>query len=85
MRRPLQLALTYDEEVGCTGAPPMIADDAGASCPRRSAVIVGEPSRMRVVTGHKGGTGLQGPREGLRGAFLAAAIRASARSWRRRG
>jgi acetylornithine deacetylase len=22
--RPLQLALSYDEEVGCTGAPPMI-------------------------------------------------------------
>ena len=24
--RPLQLALSYDEELGCTGAPPMIAD-----------------------------------------------------------
>ncbi len=56
LRRPLQLALSYDEEVGCTGAPPMIAAMAG-HLPRAGAVIVGEPSRMGVVTGHKGGSG----------------------------
>ncbi len=56
-RRPLQLALSYDEEVGCTGAPPMIA--AMAALPRANTVIVGEPSRMRVVTAHKGGTGIK--------------------------
>ncbi len=54
--RPLQLALSYDEEVGCTGAAPMIAAMA-AGLPRAGAVIVGEPSMMKVVSGHKGGTG----------------------------
>jgi acetylornithine deacetylase len=54
--RPLQLALSYDEEVGCTGAPPMIAAMQGV-LPKGQAVIVGEPSRMALITGHKGGTG----------------------------
>lgn len=56
IRRPLQIAISYDEEVGCTGCVPMIAEMAAAG-PRAAAVIVGEPSRMAVVTGHKGGTG----------------------------
>ena len=56
IRRPLQIAISYDEEVGCTGCVPMIAEMA-ATGPRAAAVIVGEPSRMAVVTGHKGGTG----------------------------
>ncbi|MBV2361243.1 acetylornithine deacetylase [Thalassococcus sp. CAU 1522] len=51
--RPLQLALSYDEEIGCAGAPPLIA--AMADLPRATDVIVGEPTGMRVVTGHKGG------------------------------
>jgi acetylornithine deacetylase len=54
--RPLQLALSYDEEVGCTGAPPMIRTMQEV-VPKGSAAIIGEPSRMSVVTGHKGGTG----------------------------
>ncbi len=54
--RPLQLALSFDEEVGCTGAPPMIAAMQGV-VPKGSAVIVGEPSMMKAVTSHKGGTG----------------------------
>ncbi len=54
--RPLQLALSYDEEVGCTGAPPMIRTMAEL-VPKGSAAIIGEPSRMAVITGHKGGTG----------------------------
>jgi acetylornithine deacetylase len=55
-RRPLQLALSYDEEVGCTGAPPMIRTMQEV-VPKGSAAIIGEPSRMGVITGHKGGTG----------------------------
>jgi acetylornithine deacetylase len=54
--RPLQLALSFDEEVGCTGAPPMI-EAMQPVLPKGSAVIVGEPSSMQAVTGHKGGTG----------------------------
>ncbi|MDU8911083.1 acetylornithine deacetylase [Aestuariicoccus sp. MJ-SS9] len=51
--RPLQIALSYDEEVGCTGAPPLI--EAMAHLPRATDVIVGEPTMMKAVTGHKGG------------------------------
>ncbi len=54
--RPLQLALSFDEEIGCTGAPPMI-EAMQKVLPKGSAVIVGEPSTMQAVTGHKGGQG----------------------------
>ena len=56
LRRPILLALSYDEEVGCLGAPAMI-DRLLADQPRPAAVIVGEPSEMRVVTGHKSSWG----------------------------
>ncbi|QHQ34155.1 acetylornithine deacetylase [Algicella marina] len=51
LKRPIQFALTYDEEVGCFAAPPLI--EAMAVLPRAAAVIVGEPTEMQVVTGHK--------------------------------
>ncbi|MEO9653287.1 MAG: acetylornithine deacetylase [Roseobacter sp.] len=54
--RPLQIALSFDEEVGCTGAPPMI-EAMQPVLPKGAAVIVGEPSMMQAVCGHKGGTG----------------------------
>lgn len=54
LKRPIHIALSYDEEVGCQGVRVMIKDmvEAGLA---PSAVIVGEPSMMQVVTGHKGG------------------------------
>ncbi|MCA1775947.1 MAG: acetylornithine deacetylase [Loktanella sp.] len=57
IKRPLQIALSYDEEVGCLGAPPMIDHMVAHGMPRADTVIVGEPSMMQVVTGHKGGMG----------------------------
>jgi len=56
LRRPLQIALSYDEELGCTGAPPMIAA-MQSTLPQAAAALIGEPTGMRIVTGHKGGTG----------------------------
>lgn len=56
VKRPLQLALSFDEEVGCTGAPPMI-EAMQPVLPKGEAVIVGEPSMMKAVTAHKGGQG----------------------------
>ncbi len=56
VKRPLQIAFSFDEEVGCTGAPPMI-EAMQPVLPKGSAVIVGEPSMMQAVTGHKGGAG----------------------------
>ena len=57
VKRPLQIALSYDEEVGCVGAPSMIAEMA-AHLPRAAAAIIGEPSLMKVVNSHKGGVGM---------------------------
>lgn len=51
--RPLHLAFSYDEEVGCLGAPSMIAEIA-REVPPPAAVVVGEPTEMVVVSGHKG-------------------------------
>lgn len=53
LKRPVHLALSYDEEIGCIGAPFMI-ERIVAELPRPHAVIVGEPTSMRVVLGHKG-------------------------------
>ncbi|MEP2943797.1 MAG: acetylornithine deacetylase [Hyphomicrobiales bacterium] len=50
--RPIHLAFSYDEEVGCIGAPSMIEKMVG-DVPKPMAVIVGEPTDMQVVTGHK--------------------------------
>ena len=50
---PVHLALSYDEEVGCKGAPSMIARMA-ETIPAPRLAIVGEPSLMGIITGHKG-------------------------------
>lgn len=51
--KPVHLAISYDEEVGCTAVLPMIAEMAEQIPPPRLAII-GEPSMMGVVNGHKG-------------------------------
>ena len=51
--KPVHLAFSYDEEVGCLGAPAMIAEMA-AKLPKPALAIIGEPTMMKVVTGHKG-------------------------------
>ena len=53
LSRPVHLALSYDEEVGCLGAPDMIAVIA-RDLPRPALVVVGEPTDMVAVRGHKG-------------------------------
>jgi acetylornithine deacetylase len=53
LTRPVHFAFTYDEEVGCLGARTLIADLAEAGI-RPSAVIIGEPTEMRIIEGHKG-------------------------------
>jgi acetylornithine deacetylase len=53
LRRPIHLAFSYDEEVGCQGAPRLIEAMLRA-IPPPAAVIVGEPTQMQVVSAHKG-------------------------------
>ncbi len=50
---PIHLLLSYDEEIGCLGVRPMIAE-FGSQVIRPRAVIVGEPTSMAVVDAHKG-------------------------------
>jgi len=58
IKRPIQIAMSYDEEVGCIGAPFMAAEMAKLM-PKASAAIIGEPSMMKAVSGHKGGLGIK--------------------------
>lgn len=53
LKYPILIALSYDEEVGCLGAPAMI-DRMLEDFPKPKAVVVGEPSTMKVVTAQKG-------------------------------
>jgi acetylornithine deacetylase len=53
LQRPIHFALSYDEEIGCAGAPSMIEDIVCRGV-RPDGCIVGEPSNMRLVTAHKG-------------------------------
>ncbi|OYW56014.1 MAG: acetylornithine deacetylase [Hyphomicrobium sp. 32-62-53] len=53
LRKPVHIAFSYDEEVGCIGVRPMIAE-MGTKLPLPRVVIVGEPTDMRVVDAHKG-------------------------------
>ena len=53
LKRPIHYAFSYDEEVGCLGAPDMIRKLV-EELPRPLAVVVGEPTDMVAVSGHKG-------------------------------
>ncbi|RKE37335.1 acetylornithine deacetylase [Paraburkholderia sp. BL23I1N1] len=50
---PVHLAFSYDEEVGCLGVRPMLAELAKR--PRKPRLcLIGEPTEMKPVLGHKG-------------------------------
>jgi acetylornithine deacetylase len=51
-KQPVHLAFSYDEEVGCLGAPLLIADFLEKGI-QPSACILGEPTEMVPVVGHK--------------------------------
>ena len=52
LERPVHLAFSYDEEVGCLGAPRLI-ERIRSSIALPAVVIVGEPSTMRIIGSHK--------------------------------
>ncbi len=52
-KAPIHLAFSYDEEIGCRGAPDLLRALMQAVAPPALA-IVGEPTAMRVVRAHKG-------------------------------
>jgi acetylornithine deacetylase len=53
LKRPVHIAVTFDEEVGCRGAP-ILLDDLAAAGIKPDAAVIGEPTGMTVVTAHKG-------------------------------
>jgi acetylornithine deacetylase len=66
LKRPIHLCITYDEEVGCHGARRLAADLATLPV-RPEMVIVGEPSSMKPIIGHKGKVSATCVVEGLAG------------------
>jgi len=64
LARPLHLAFSYDEEVGCLGVHGLLRHIAGLKS-RPRAVIVGEPTEMQVVNAHKGATAVDTTVTGL--------------------
>ncbi len=53
LRRPLHLAFTHDEETGCLGARNLVAELRNNGI-LPDIAIIGEPTEMRVIEGHKG-------------------------------
>jgi acetylornithine deacetylase len=54
LKAPLHLAISYDEEVGCMGVRSLVDRLAGMAV-KPALCIVGEPTSMKVIIGHKGG------------------------------
>jgi len=54
LARPIHLAFSYDEEVGCSGVGSM-AEWIGASGLKPRLAIIGEATDMDLVAAHKGG------------------------------
>lgn len=84
LRTPLHFAFSYDEEVGCLGAPHLLRT-IGANLPRPRIAIIGEPTGMKLGVRHKGiysfqteVTGRDGhssqPQRGVNAIALAAAM-----------
>ena len=53
LNRPLHFAFTYDEETGCIGAGNLVAELRERQIVPDIAII-GEPTQLRVIEGHKG-------------------------------
>jgi acetylornithine deacetylase len=55
LKVPVHIAISYDEELGCTGVFSMV-DRIGRLPVKPALCIVGEPTNMQLVLGHKSGT-----------------------------
>jgi acetylornithine deacetylase len=66
LKTPIHFAFSYDEEVGCVGVRGLISD-VKDNLPLPRAVIVGEPTSMKIIGGHKGSRSLQTVLRGVPG------------------
>ena len=53
LKQPLHLAFSYDEEIGCLGVRPMLAELAKRTI-KPGLCLIGEPTELKPVLGHKG-------------------------------
>lgn len=53
LERPVHFCFTHDEEVGCLGARALVPELQKRDL-RPAMAIIGEPTTMRIVEGHKG-------------------------------
>lgn len=53
LSKPIHFAFTHDEETGCLGARALVPHLSARSL-RPAMALVGEPTEMRVIEGHKG-------------------------------
>ncbi len=53
LTRPVHFAFTHDEETGCIGARALVPELKARGL-RPDIAIIGEPTEMRVIEGHKG-------------------------------
>lgn len=53
LRRPIHLAFSYDEEIGCLGVPQLV-ERLKTQIEAPALAIVGEPTEMRVGVRHRG-------------------------------
>lgn len=53
LNAPIHFALSYDEELGCLGAHSLAEHIANAAV-KPKLCVVGEPTMMKTITGHKG-------------------------------
>jgi acetylornithine deacetylase len=53
LKLPVHLAFSYDEEVGCLGVRPMLAELAQRAH-KPALCLIGEPTELKPVLGHKG-------------------------------
>jgi acetylornithine deacetylase len=58
LRRPLHLAFSSDEEIGCRGVVPLLEELSRSVAPP-TWCVVGEPTGMRVAERHKGKVALR--------------------------
>ncbi len=58
LQRPIHLAFSYDEEVGCLGVSRLVEDLLAAEC-QPAFAIIGEPTAMCIGNGHRGFFGFE--------------------------
>lgn len=66
LQAPLMFVISYDEEIGCQGIRKMMPEFEGLGW-RPKLCIVGEPTSMKVATGHKGKAALRATCRGVEG------------------